>query len=370
MSVRASVEVEVGVVVVRQRADARDAAGLQRRSEALAVAAGPGVVRIVRTGPTGVGGWELVTEHGGLPLDVARVDGPTRLAAIVGAAADTLAQLHARGLVHGRLEVQHVLVGPGGAPALCGFGPGPGSPADDVAALGRILVEASGHLPEPRVTRRGQLAALLALADLATATDADRRPSARRLSADLAALAAAASPATTEARRARLAAVGAAGIAIVAAFGLIGAGSQDGGADPGAGPAPTAPAPSTSTTRPPPPVCVATARHVVVVAGGQCPQAVSVDEEAVIVDGRRIVVGRPGDEVVVGDWGCEGGVRPVVLRPTTGEVLVYGPLEGAEGPVIALAERVDGALGLATELDDQGCAALLVITEAGAIRLT
>ena len=88
-----------------------------------------------------------------------------------------------------------------------------------------------------------------------------------------------------------------------------------------------------------------------------------------MVDGRPAVVGRHGDEVLVADWGCAGRVRPAVLRPDTGEVLVYGPVDAPAGPVVERAERIDGATHLAARVDD-GCAALLVVTADGSVRLT
>jgi hypothetical protein len=89
---------------------------------------------------------------------------------------------------------------------------------------------------------------------------------------------------------------------------------------------------------------------------------------AVLVDGRRSVVGRRGDELLVGDWGCQG-VAPAVLRPATGEVLVYGPL-GDGPPVVVLAERVEGARGLSLGVDEGGCPTLSVLTDEGGVRLT
>jgi hypothetical protein len=58
-----------------------------------------------------------------------------------------------------------------------------------------------------------------------------------------------------------------------------------------------------------------------------------------------------------------------VLRPETGEVLVYGPL-GDGGPVVVLAERVAGATGLSAGTDDGGCPTLSVATPDGPVRLT
>ena len=135
--------------------------------------------------------------------------------------------------------------------------------------------------------------------------------------------------------------------------------------------------PTTTTTRSPSttssvPPCVVGTRvpSQQEPSGGRCPHEVTVDGGgSVVVDGRRVRVGRPGDEVLVADWGC-AGVRPAVRRTATGEVLVYGPIDGAAPPVVAQAERLAEAEGLAAELDNDGCPALLVITPEGTIRLT
>jgi hypothetical protein len=95
-----------------------------------------------------------------------------------------------------------------------------------------------------------------------------------------------------------------------------------------------------------------------------------VDGPTVAVDGRRAVVGRPGDVVLVGDWGCEGEPRAAVLRPSTGEVLVYAPLADGAAPALERAERIEGGVDLVAATGADGCAALSVVTAEGTIRLT
>ena len=89
MPVRRTLGVDEGMPVVRHVADGSDAALLQARAEALSRAGriGPGIVDVVRTGPTS-GGWELVTAHAGLPLSGARLISAPALAASFAAAAD------------------------------------------------------------------------------------------------------------------------------------------------------------------------------------------------------------------------------------------------------------------------------------------
>jgi hypothetical protein len=161
--------------------------------------------------------------------------------------------------------------------------------------------------------------------------------------------------------------------AAVLVIGIVGLGATGGSARQRARPpsTSTAPATSSSSTTTTVPSCVVGTRVPVArpPAAGACPHAISVEPGgAVVVDGRRAVVGRRGDEVLVGDWGC-GGVAAAVLHLETGEALVYAPLDG-DAPVVAMAERVAGATGLGAGVDDDGCPTLLVRTEEGSIRLT
>jgi hypothetical protein len=103
---------------------------------------------------------ELRTVYAGDPL--ARWTGSIEGIAGVGAAvASTLADLHELGVVHGRIDDGHILVGDDGRPRLCGLsGPGDATAADDVAALGAVLggllvrAAADGRRPV-RARRRG-----------------------------------------------------------------------------------------------------------------------------------------------------------------------------------------------------------------------
>jgi hypothetical protein len=356
MALRTSVEVEGGRPVVRQVADGVDVDRLRRRAAGLAAAAGPGVVAIVRAGATADGAWELVTVHAGLPLSAARLKGAVSLAAVGARVAEALARLHAVGLVHGRLQVEHVLVGPDGAPELCGIEPSDGAASDDVAALGRILGEVASDLASD--------ARLATLGARAAEDDPERRPTARRLAADLAAIAAP-EPAPRAAPRAAMTIVAVLGVGLAALILL----SVRGGA-----PAPEAGVVASTVTTSPPttsstlPECVASAGRPVA-RSEACPERVTVDGGAVEVGGRRLVVGRPSDEVLVGDWACEG-VRAAVLRPATGEVLVYEAVGSDEPPEVARAERIEGATGLGARRGADGCPALLVLTPTGPMRLT
>jgi eukaryotic-like serine/threonine-protein kinase len=172
----------------------------------LAAAAHPGVVELCGLAAPD-GELELRTRWVGsrsladaIPLPAPQV------ALIIGAVAETVADLHRMGLVHGRIDATHVLFDDGGRPVLCGFSgagglaratattPGPRT-GDDVAALGELLTIALGPVPTDglipdhrfgRTRTRHQLhRSLLVLADTATVDDPNARPSARALAAGI-----------------------------------------------------------------------------------------------------------------------------------------------------------------------------------------
>lgn len=180
-------------VVVKTAIDEAGGERLRREGSRLESMRHPGVVDLLEVGDDPVSltcAWA-----GGRSLETHRPPiGPS--VALLAAVAATLADLHAVGLVHGRIEASHVVVDADGRPRLCGMAGGePGSPtpvpADDVAGLGRLieLLIGSGSEPEPipewRWGRRRwtgyQRRALQTLADQAADPHLDRRPSARDL---------------------------------------------------------------------------------------------------------------------------------------------------------------------------------------------
>jgi hypothetical protein len=101
--------------------NADEAARLVHEADQLEAARHPGVVELIGVDGLGVGSI-LLTAHvegpalaqvGRLPLE----EGAGLLAAL----ASTLADLHDLDLVHGAVSPDHVIVGPGGRPVLCGF---------------------------------------------------------------------------------------------------------------------------------------------------------------------------------------------------------------------------------------------------------
>jgi hypothetical protein len=346
--------------VVRHRADPAHGEVLRRTGARLAQAAHPGVVVVRASRPTDDGGWELTTAHAGHPVAPSRGTGPAWLAEVGASAAATLADLHDRGIVHGRLRAEHVLVGSDGSVVLSGLGPDAagGRPADDVAALGVVLEGLAAAAEAVGGIAPAALEGMRAVARGARAEPATRRPSARRLAAELAALAPADRGRSRHPGRTRLVVAGAAGtvllLAVIWLVALGGPGPTEG--DGGLSAAEVAP--STTATVPAEAPCAARARAAMTVAA--CGHDVTVQGGAVIVDGERSVVAEAGDEVVVADWGCAGRPRAAVLRPVTGEVLVLSTAGGTGGPVVDVAARVREATALVAGTDEDGCARLLV----------
>ena len=359
------------VAVVKTARGPSAARELRDEGERLRVAAHRGVVEVVRSAGDDEG-WELRLVHGGRPVNLLHPAPPRQIAHIASTVAEVLGDLHERGIVHGRLRSDHVLLGPGGRVQLCGFGPGAADavPADDVAAVGALIVELLGDrevlepLPDARWHRRRPWPgvarrSLLALADAACVESPSRRPSARRLAAaileavpesrDARALERPEPPAgRPRTRRARPLTVAdrdpSAGLLTIdEPADRSGISPPEGGrrrssmlvpkpvvlaavgvgllvlalARPGpsrtevAGPAPDRPTPIQCAVVGP------TATE------GPCRGPVRVEGTVVIVGTDRFQVGVAGDEVVVGDWDCDGAVTPAVLRRPTGEVFVF-----------------------------------------------
>lgn len=217
-----------GRLVARKRSrDDADAVRLQHEAEVLAAARHPGVVELVDVEVDGEA-VVLTTEFAGThSLETLGPVGVQRAAGIIASLATTVADLHDLGIVHGRIEASHVVIGTGGRPMLCGFAgggrlgtappsgpplPTPGfcdpatsrdatlSPHSDVYGLGcllRALVVPESCDVEPIPDRRWRLErirprwsgyrqrALLMLADRATDDVPSRRPPARRFAQDV-----------------------------------------------------------------------------------------------------------------------------------------------------------------------------------------
>ncbi len=373
---------DVGAVV-RKRASGAEAASLRVEAERLRAAAHPGVVELLGSEGDGTE-WQLTLAYGGRSLEATGPLPVRTVAGVVAAVATTLADLHEAGVVHGRIDGSHVLIGPRGRPLLCGWGGGthPTDPADDVAALGTLLAGllGGGEELEPIPDRRWwprrswsgwERRSLLLLADQACAEPPTRRPTARRLAAAIAEGipdAAVSEPAVSEpavgepavgadpievlragasshdgSRETRWPALAAAlaGVVLMGAglIGMVSGARTSGGgvASPVADPPAVSPAlsPTTAPTAPAEPV--------------------TIDGTIVQVGDRRYAIGLPGDVIAVADWDCDGQATPALLRPDSGEVFVFGRWATDADVVAVPVARVAGAVTLIAEVDSTGC---------------
>jgi hypothetical protein len=308
--------------------------------------------------------------------------------------ASTVADLHQLGLIHGRIDPSHVLLGPAGRPVLCGFSGGgaageraleghgaiaefrdPAAQVDlslsstsDVYGLGtllRVLVIGEGADAEPIPERRlafgrgrpwnGYLRrALLTLADQCTDDEPLRRPSARRLAADIEALLPHIDEPTEPAResRGRGLTLAAAAIGFVLVFWAV---TAFRGNDTTAAPPPTTSTSVATTPSTSPPTSVSHQTRDVSLVG----------ERMVSVDGHQFSVGDPGDRVVLGDWDCDGVATAALARPSSGDVYVFDawPDPGVDAQAEPVT-TVSGAVDLRTE-DRGDCTALFAIRADG-----
>jgi hypothetical protein len=416
MSARVTVAVdEGGAVAVKTATSADEVADLAVEAERLRQARHPGVVVLLdhQRIPTGA---ELRTRFAGEPLD--RWHGTViRLAGLVAAVAADLGDLHDIGVVHGRIEGSHVLVGSNGRPRLCGFSPPPAeaTAADDVAALAELLSQlaertAGAERRGPFLWRRGPVADQRAVAQIvARATDPvpSRRPSARSLAnAILAAVPGAELPPPESARPP---------VDDPRFDSVFGDQTEASPADM-FGDRPWSPLPPESTLeRPAPPgthrlsrpsvaprslprVTLATgvigaalvATCAVMLRGGAVatsagegvtdttlvtaalPSSVHVDGGTVEMAGERWTVGEPGDLLAVGDWDCDGVTTPAAYRPATGEVFVFTDWATDGQPVtVEPVTLVVGGLGLAAASGQSpdGCDVPVVELPAGGQQL-
>jgi hypothetical protein len=361
---------EHGAIAVKRGAGA-DADRLRREASWLERLAHPGVVERLDLSVDGAGA-ELTTRYGGRPLAGFGPRPTAWVAHVASALAATVADLHDLGVVHGRIDATHVLVGRGGRPRLCGFAAARlvadgADPSTDVAALGHLFGDLLGppSHPGPATRRRWQVRspvdqqrrALLGLAARASAHDARRRPTARALGAAIDATPSTNGRARGRSRASHRSAMAAGGVAVLVASTALmtadprgTAGTTGTSASPATLPPASAPAPAVSR-------CGLGAG--VDITGDGCPDHVAVRGNVVEVGDARFTAGQPGDRVALGDWDCDGTATPAVLRPMTGEVFVFAtwPGAGREVTVDPIA-RHQGATDLVVLPTARGCSAL------------
>ncbi len=337
--------------------------------------------------------------------DLSDADDVDALVRVVAEVAATLADLHARGIVHGRLAARHLLLDAWGSPVVVGWRvwpiPGP-TPADDVKALGDLVSQLAG----PGFDR--QRDELRAIASRARAADSSARPTMAVVADALAALVPADDdvadrvlrPRTAPGRRhpRRRLALAAAGGLVAMAAAAAGVLVLDEEATPRAtiqvrrAPVDT-PAPRVATSSTSPTSTTASSTTTITtttttdtepateparlwppgcppidadlghdVDGDGCPDQVEVEGQTVRVAGSTWTLGQTGDVVRTGDWDCDGSATPLVLRPATGELWVVErwPAAGTHLAATAVGAVADAREATATDVDGDACTDLVV----------
>jgi eukaryotic-like serine/threonine-protein kinase len=411
-----------GPIAIKTASGAADIARLRLEVERLERAAHPGLVPVVTAdGGDGLEECEpaadvvLRTRYSGDPVSH-----------WTGSVAATLADLHDIGVVHGRLDSTHILVGDDGRPRLCGLShPGGAEPHDDVAALGRVLSEVLERAPAERrrslTWTRGSGGATRRALERVIAQAQDpvpsRRPAARLLASSIlgavpqAALPHASGPPGAgpayvppdeelldlvftheltdderwaqafgdhppqpsdtgahepdpprDERRAR--ARVAAGTGALAVVAVVGVVVAGGWGARGS----AARRDSVEATVPAGHAeCPVAAAPAADVDGDGCSEALAVDGGTISAGTARWTVGEPGDLVAVGDWECDGQAAPALLRPATGDVFVFPRWASELDPLTVEArERLAGAVGIRAEPVAGGCDELVVELGSGA----
>lgn len=132
-------EHEPQAIAVKTATSPDDMTRLAQEAQRLQQVSHPGVVRFIHH-HVEIDRAELHTCYAGDSLE--RWSGTVaQVAGVTAAVATTVADLHEMGLVHGRIDRTHVLLGADTRPQLCGFAPAEPAleAADDVAAVGRLL---------------------------------------------------------------------------------------------------------------------------------------------------------------------------------------------------------------------------------------
>ena len=332
---------------------------LAREAALLQLARHPGVVDLV----------ELRGEPD--PVLVTRlVDGPSLaegavlpvddVAGLVAALATTVADLHRLGLAHNSILPEHVLMASGGRPVLCGLADGahPGNPLDfacDVAALGELLRWLLARAPQPQGSRHrtaGAIPALLSLALRATSPDPRTRPTADALATGVRAVAphatlpgraVATEAAPRQRRRVAARAVVAAAVVsvtLVAVMGLDGTTAPDRRSRL---PAPPKARPSTSAK----PACAAVGGALRAdVDGDGCPERLRFAGGVLEAGPARWAIGGPADDVVTGDWNCDGRATLAFLDRGTGGVYRFDAWPDDQMVAVPLVAQVENATDL------------------------
>jgi tRNA A-37 threonylcarbamoyl transferase component Bud32 len=406
-----------GALVVRKRRnDAAGRAQLGREHALLQRLPHPGVTKALAFEDDGEQATLTLAHAGNRSVAGTHHPGIDECARIIAAVAETVADLHRLGVVHGNLAADHVVLDAAGRPVIIGFGTcasraddadasAPSAAADvhDLGELLDLLLDRNreggrfASMAPSRTAwrvRRAEMVAgreLRALARHATADDPAQRPSARQFAARAARCvppppsrplrrpappapstpstpsAAVPSPAPRSPKRGVVPAL-ALLVTIVAVLAAVARPTERPSLEPavtasaitaGAVLAPTTTrspsAPSAPTTSLPsdPGTGLPPTRSV-------APRPRVAAAGIVEHEGHRYHVGEPGDEVAIGDFGCRGVEVAVVLRPGSGEVFVFDGWADESADRVAEAFTVVpiGSHLVAPGADQQGCVPL------------
>jgi hypothetical protein len=425
-------------VLAKVAGNAGEALRLSREAASLDEGRHPGVVELVGVDGHGVGAVLLTAHVDGPPLATVGLLPVEEGAGILAAVANTLADLHELGLVHGAVCAEHVILGPGGRPILASFGYGgrAGELSGPAPALGSAFADparrgATALDPAWDVFGLGALARFLApepppghtlarVAVEAMVADPAARPTARAVADAVQAGVPAArlprglAPQPPEVRplprqtdpldawrherggagahralgapRPAVLAVGVVAVALI--VGAVVVAGRPGTAParlaaPSAAAAPalspdeapsdptttragtassTTTLPARTTTVPRRDCPAVTALLQADVDGDGCPDPISYTDGVLQAAGRRWALGRAGDQVATGNWGCQGTFTLALFRPSTGEVFRFddwaGP--GHDLKATAIAVVTGGQALRAADVDRDGCHEVVV----------
>lgn len=345
-----------GVFVKRGPADR-----LVREAELLRRARHPGVVELVE-----------LRGHAHLELVTRFVDGPSLaeappfpvdvVAGLVGALATTVADLHRLGLVHGSILPEHILVEPGGRPVLCALADGsesddPVECARDVCALGELLRWLLARAPQPQAATRRRAAAavpaLLSLALRATNPDPRLRPSASEVASGVRAAAPhaelpgkAAVRREPEPRRLPRAPIRAAVALVAVSLTLVGVMNVGDASSPKRSGQPATRRQAQPPTSVPSRCAAVSAELRADVDGDGCPERLRLAGGVLEAGSTRWAIDGSADDVVTGDWDCDGRATLAFLDRETGGVYRFATWSHERIVTVPLVAQVEGATEL------------------------
>lgn len=408
-------------MVAKRPSQPGDEARLRHEAEVLGVARHPGVVELGELTQGEDGDLELTAfavRRGSLMSHCLVAE---EAAGLVAAAARIVGDLHDHGIAHGDLRPEHILVGDGGRPILCGFGSStfPGSVTDkaaDVQALARLLTELAIpadrdvdilralRKPSPGILRRRSqstppaeavAARLTTIAAWAAAPHPEDQPSARELADALqrrvpgarlpggdaatggdaaldgdalgGAIARRVIPRRLHLHRLKPRSAMSGGcVALILVLVVVTTRSTMGNGRARSAES-TAPHTSLAMTTAASPCPSAPGPLQGDLDGDGCDEALSYRDGVLTNGTARIRVGDAADRVTTGRWTCGAGSDLALLQPT-GDVYVFPGWAKADQPISArLAGHVDGAVDLApVDTSGDGCDEIAVTAASGA----